>query len=228
MSGTGDHLSALEGKLTPGNATYSTLYGLYLSNQGGTSTGTFTNSYGIRIDNDWLSTCTVSSNHTGLHIQALSGGTISGTTYGIRILGTAAKNVIAGQLRIGSDAVATHLLEVAAGTTAIAPLKLTSGTSLTTAIAGCIEFTTDDFFATITTGAARKAFILDDGARLTSGKIPIATTNGRLINLTASAAYTPTNVTTDRSYDANSTSIDELADVLGTVIADLQAKGILG
>lgn len=65
-------------------------------------------------------------------------------------------------------------------------------------------------------------------AALTSGKMPIATANGRLIDLTASAAYTPTNVVADRSYDANATTIDELADVLGTVIADLQVKGILG
>ena len=43
----------------------------------------------------------------------------------------------------------------------------------------------------------------------------------------SSSAYTPTNVTTDRSYDANATSIDELADVLGTLISDLQGKGIL-
>jgi hypothetical protein len=42
-----------------------------------------------------------------------------------------------------------------------------------------------------------------------------------------SAAYTPTNVTTDRSYDANATSMDELADVLGTLVADLQATGII-
>lgn len=39
------------------------------------------------------------------------------------------------------------------------------------------------------------------------------------------AAYTPTNVSADRSYDANSTTVDELADVLGTVIADLQSYG---
>jgi parallel beta helix pectate lyase-like protein len=43
-----------------------------------------------------------------------------------------------------------------------------------------------------------------------------------------SAAYTPTNVTTDRAYDANATTVDELADVLGTLIADLQAAHILG
>jgi len=41
------------------------------------------------------------------------------------------------------------------------------------------------------------------------------------------AAYTPTNVSTDRSYDANSTSVAELADVLGTLIADLQSYGLL-
>lgn len=42
------------------------------------------------------------------------------------------------------------------------------------------------------------------------------------------SAYTPTNVTTDRSYDANSTTLDEIADVLGTLIADLQSLGLIG
>lgn len=44
---------------------------------------------------------------------------------------------------------------------------------------------------------------------------------------TQAAAYTPTNVVTDRSYDANATSIAELADVVGTLIADLQTYGLL-
>lgn len=43
-----------------------------------------------------------------------------------------------------------------------------------------------------------------------------------------SSAYTPTNVTTDRSYDANSTTLDEIADTLGTLIADLQAYNLIG
>lgn len=91
-----------------------------------------------------------------------------------------------GKLGIGVT-VPTAILHLKAGTAtaSTAPLKLTSGTVLTTAEAGAIEFNSDDFFATITTGAARKAFILDDGARLTSGKIPVATTNGRLIDSTA-------------------------------------------
>lgn len=42
------------------------------------------------------------------------------------------------------------------------------------------------------------------------------------------AAYTPTNVTADRGFDANSTSIDELADIVGTLITDLQTIGLLG
>lgn len=85
-------------------------------------------------------------------------------------------------LSIGTAADPTAILHLKAGTAtaSTAPLKFTSGTSLTTAEAGAIEFTTDDLFFTITTGAARKAFILDDGARLTSGRVPFATTNGRL------------------------------------------------
>lgn len=41
------------------------------------------------------------------------------------------------------------------------------------------------------------------------------------------AAYTASNVTTDRSYDANATTIDELADILGTLIADLRTYGLV-
>lgn len=41
------------------------------------------------------------------------------------------------------------------------------------------------------------------------------------------AAYTLTNVSADRAYDANATTTEELADVLGTLIADLQSYGWL-
>lgn len=41
------------------------------------------------------------------------------------------------------------------------------------------------------------------------------------------AAYTPTNVTTDRAFDADTVAVAELADVVGTLIADLKAKGIV-
>jgi len=45
---------------------------------------------------------------------------------------------------------------------------------------------------------------------------------------TSSPAYTPTNVSTDRAFDADTVAVAELADVVGTLIADLQTKGVLG
>ena len=60
-----------------------------------------------------------------------------------------------------------------------APLKLTSGTLLTSAEAGAVEFLTDIAYLTITTGTARKEMTLNDAA-LTSGRVPFVTTNGRL------------------------------------------------
>ena len=41
------------------------------------------------------------------------------------------------------------------------------------------------------------------------------------------SAYTVTNHVTDRSYDANATTVAELADVLGTLIVDLRSVGIV-
>jgi hypothetical protein len=41
------------------------------------------------------------------------------------------------------------------------------------------------------------------------------------------SAYTVTNLVTDRAYDANATTTAELADVLGTLIADLRTLGIV-
>ena len=40
--------------------------------------------------------------------------------------------------------------------------------------------------------------------------------------------YSVSNVSTDRAYDADSVTIGELADVLGTLIDDLQSYGLIG
>lgn len=79
----------------------------------------------------------------------------------------------------------TALLHLGAGTASAstAPIKLTSGTSLTSAEAGAVEFTTDDLFFTITTSTARKRLLMADASGgLTSGRVPFATTNGRLLD----------------------------------------------
>lgn len=66
----------------------------------------------------------------------------------------------------------------------------------------------------------------DVGGTVNMFAINEAGTVTQLSGLTS--AYTITNVTTDRSYDANATTLDEIADTLGTLIADLQARGICG
>ncbi len=47
------------------------------------------------------------------------------------------------------------------------------------------------------------------------------------IPLTQTPVYTVSNVTTDRAFDANATTIEELADVVGTLISDLRARGVV-
>lgn len=47
-------------------------------------------------------------------------------------------------------------------------------------------------------------------------------------NSITSDGWTMTNVTTDRTLDADSTTLAEVADIIGTLIKDLQDKGRLG
>lgn len=61
-----------------------------------------------------------------------------------------------------------------------------------------------------------------------SGVPTFRTSSGAIINLDTSSAYTPSNVSTDRSFDAATVLVGELANVVGTMIADLQARGLLG
>lgn len=164
-------------------------------------TGTIDNAIGIDISG-WTTAGVFGGGLTFTNVPEqvrLQSMSIAGSI-AIRQQGTVPHNRFQGQVAIGADAAPTAYLHLAAaGTTAAgtAPLKLTSATSLMTAPeAGALEFKTDDFFATITTGAARKAFILDDGTRLTSGRVPFATTNGRLTDSSALAFAGSTLTTT--------------------------------
>jgi hypothetical protein len=49
----------------------------------------------------------------------------------------------------------------------------------------------------------------------------------RLTDVQTGQTYNVANVTTDRDYDANASTVGELADVLGTLVTDLQNIGIL-
>jgi len=96
---------------------------------------------------------------------------VSGTTdlrFGSRTGGTDTTTMTltsVGNVGIGTTS-PTAVVHMKAGTTAAntAPLKLTSGSLQTTAEAGAVEFLTDAFYATITTGAERKSFAFGPAA----------------------------------------------------------------
>ena len=73
---------------------------------------------------------------------------------------------------------------IIAGTSALAPLTLTSGTSLATPAAGSLEFTTDNLYFTITTGTVRETIAMYNDASGTRGSLYYRdSTSGPLIPL---------------------------------------------
>jgi hypothetical protein len=87
----------------------------------------------------------------------------------------------------------TGSLNLVTGTTTVVPIKFTSGTLKTSGqAAGDVEFLTDAYYATITTGTARKVIaLIDPVGGLTAGRMTFSTTNGRVTD-SANAAYTAT------------------------------------
>lgn len=79
--------------------------------------------------------------------------------------------------RFGIGTIPTAMLHLQAGGTAAnsAPFKFTSGSLLTTPEAGAIEFLTDAFYGTITTGAARRTFAFLESPVFTTPNIGAAT-----------------------------------------------------
>jgi len=133
---------------------------------------TVTTQYGVRVFAPANDLNVAVTNAYGLHVAVPTGAT---TVNAAAFFG--------GATGIGVSAPTASLhIQASSAAASSAPIKLTSGTVMTSPEAGAIEFTTDDFFATITTGPARKGFVLDNGSRLTSGRVPFATTNGRLVD----------------------------------------------
>jgi hypothetical protein len=104
------------------------------------------------------------------------------TGAGLRIEtgGGALGDLFTGKIGVGT-VTPTAKIHIAAGTATAgtAPIKFTTGTLTTAAVAGQMEYLTNDFYLTSATGI-REKIITSTG--LTSGRVPLVTTNGRLID----------------------------------------------
>lgn len=190
--------------------TLSTAYGVY-GQVVNSSTGAITTGYGARLlFNNSNASGTISSVY-GLNISGSNTGTIT-NTYGLRIdditSGTQTNQAYAIYL---SDANARNYFASPLGINVTAPtaqldIKGTGTSSSTTSL------------KISDSGSTAIFTIRDDGGFAFKGG-----TIG-----TAQTGYTtPTNLSTTRTFDADSVTIDTLADVLGTLIQDLKTKAII-
>ena len=94
-------------------------------------------------------------------------------------------------------------------------------------LTGWIEIPNTASIGTIT---ANKAGLYVADIAAGNAALHTKTENGQVIKLyqtNAGSAYSVTNGTTDRTYDANSTSLDELSDIVATLISDLKLTGLI-
>lgn len=101
------------------------------------------NNYGVFLPN------------TNLHVTGKTRLGDSNYTTG-KTLEVAGTFLVMDKSYLGGAGTATSWLHLAAGTTAVAPLRLTSGPLLTTTEVGALEFLTDRLYFTRTTGSARQ------------------------------------------------------------------------
>jgi hypothetical protein len=128
---------------------------------------------------------------------------------------------------------ATARLHLQAGSIAAntAPLKFESGSLMTTAEVGAVEFLTDKFYGTITTGAARKEFIQGDNAITDGVNLVVGTTTGTKIGTATSQKLSlwnampivqPTTGVSAASFTANSgTAVNDASTFDGYTIGQI-------
>lgn len=108
-----------------------------------------------------------------------------------------------------------NFVQLGSGATGIRNTAPTSTTTLT--VRGQGTSTNNTLLIENSAGTARFTVRDDGGYAFAGGTVGVAQTG-----------YTTfTNLTTDRTCDANATTVEELADILGTLIVDLKTKGII-
>jgi hypothetical protein len=195
-----------------------------------TSATTFTADAGLSIATTTTGVLTLDSGTTGA-VNLATGASAKTISIGNQT-GTTAVNIDYGTGDLTVDGQSDILLSAVTGISIFA--SNTTASNFTSANTTASTNTALTILCD-NTGATAGDATLNLNATSTNGSaiINIGSTGGLLgfygaTAVVQSAAYTPTNVVTDRAYDANATSLNEVADVLGTLIADLQATGIIG
>ncbi len=184
---TAGSITALEVSLNVLGTTTTTARGLFVNGLSGTWTGATTSAIAIDVSGTFANDADVVTWYglrisTGITAAIANKWSLSLTNTSTNMGSRVSHPTAVGWTPSTVSAITARLM-LAAGTTAAssAPLKLQSGTSMTTAEVGALEYTTDDLFFTISTGTARKRLLFaDPSGGLTSGRVPFATTNGRL------------------------------------------------
>jgi hypothetical protein len=129
------------------------------------------------------------NNSDRLYIQA-AGGVSIGTATSIN----AGDLLATGMFGIGSTNAPAHFVDIAAGTATVAPLRMASGTNLTTPVAGTHEYDGVQHYKTIDTSSGRGAVPVEQYFHLTADGSTISTIANFFgttsnISLVASAYY---------------------------------------
>ncbi len=122
--------------------------------------GNTATNYGSRLDSTGFRIDQIQN----LHTTNLNSFTVNGKSY------------------LGGNLTSTAILHLASGTTSAstAPLKFTSGSTLTITEAGAVEYNGTNLFITPNNGIRNIVAQVSGATALTSGRIPFATTNGYL------------------------------------------------
>jgi hypothetical protein len=175
----------------------------------GSVVGALTNSYGIRVENGTFAGTT--TNTTGIYVNALPGST---SKIGLDIAGQSSATTNIGVRIAKSD---TYSLQLSS-TAGDAASGITFGTDTNLYRSAADTLKTDDKL--LVTGEFELDGALNhDGSTVGFfGATPVSQSTG----------WSVSNEATIKNYDANATTINEMADVLGTLIEYLKTIGILG
>lgn len=204
-----------------GGLTATNMYGFVMRNP--TTGNTITNLFGLDIE----SLTRGGTLNAGIRIAAPSGAT---SNYALQLSDTGGG--APGGITFGTD---TQLYRSATTTLSLSAGFLPTVTATYNLGSGSIRWGT--VFAGTVNLSNASAISMAEGSNMVLGtttgtKIGTATTQKlgfwNATPVVRPAAYTPTNVTPDRAFDADSTTMDEMADVLGTLINDLQSIGLIG